>query len=893
MSQVAEHTAPDLKHRIREAQANFDTQFRQGAEVSALIRGRAHFFDGLLSELFHAQDWPATSAHPDDPPTFADSPPLALIAVGGYGRAELHPHSDIDLLLLLDQEPDTATCEALEHFVQRLWDLGLPVGHSVRTVEQCREEAANDVTVMTNLLESRTVAGPERLRLAMSEAIASDKLWSSKAFFQAKLEEQLARHERFDNTENNLEPNVKSSPGGLRDIQMLGWVAKRHFGTSDLEHLIGLGFLTASELLTLLEGRQFLWKVRWGLHTLAGRGEDRLLLDHQPDLATMFGYQDGAMLAVEQLMHDYYRHVLALRELNDVILQHFNEAILRAGEDTRIEPINARFQIRNDYMEVTDPGVFRETPSALLEIFVLMANHQQVQGVRAATIRLIREHLDLIDDSFRNDRRNTELFLALLRSPHHLVSQLTRMRRYGVLGRYLPEFGRIIGQMQHDLFHLYTVDAHTMLLIRNLRRFRHESSRDTYPVAYHCAKAIARPELLYIAGLYHDIAKGRGGDHSELGAIDARAFCERHGLPKADTELVSWLVEAHLLMSATSQRKDIADPEVISEFAREVGDEDNLNYLYALTVADINATNPSLWNSWRAALMRQLYNETRRFLRAGVDRDVDRQDWIGETRDAALSKLIDKGLDRDRILRLWQDTDEDYFLKHDHNEIAWQTEAVTTHDLDRDGPLVLVRDRTGQAEAQEGATQIFLYTRDHPNLFAATVAALDQLNLSVFDARINTSSRNLCFNTYMVLDEHGQAVGDNPRQVQRIQDVLTEVLRQPEDFPDIVKRRIPRKLRHFRVPATVEIHNDQHAAHTELRVVASDRPGLLARLGLIFMEEGISIQNAKIATLGERIDDVFFVTDTQHQPITDRSKLDALRKKICERLDEQAGLYEN
>ena len=870
----------ELRQRIHDAQERFDMRFRQGAEVSSLIRSRALFFDSLISELFHAQDWPLLKG----------TPAVAVIAVGGYGRAELHPHSDIDLLLLLDVDADDATTALVEHLIQLLWDLGLDIGHSVRTVAQCREEAEKDVSVMTNLLESRTIAGPERLRLSMNEAVATDKLWPSKAFFQAKVSEQDERHRRHENTEYNLEPNVKSSPGGLRDIQMLGWVAKRYFGTSDFEHLIGLGFLTASELLSLLEGRQFLWKVRWGLHMLAGRGEDRLLLDYQRSLATLLGYADGdGMLAVEHFMHDYYRHVLALRELNDVILQHFDEAIVRAGEETRIEPVNARFQIHNDYMEVTSADVFREQPSALLEIFLLMANHQAVQGVRASTIRLIREHLELIDDDFRADAHNTDMFMQLLRSPHRLVSQLTRMRRYGVLGRYLPEFGRIIGQMQHDLFHIYTVDAHTMLLIRNLRRFGYPSGRETYPVAYHCVKSIDKLELLYVAGLYHDIAKGRGGDHSELGAVDAEAFCARHGLDEAETELVSWLVQAHLLMSAVAQRKDISDPEVIAEFAREVRTEARLNYLYALTVADINATNPTLWNSWRATLLRQLYNETRRFLRAGVDREVDRQDWIFETRDAALSKLVDKGLDREKILALWKDTDEDYFLKHDHNEIAWQTEAVTEHDLDRQGPLVLVRDRTGQVEAHEGATQIFIFTRDHPNLFAATVAALDQLDLSVFAASIHTSREDLCFNTLMVLDENDRPVGDDPAKIRRIRETLTRVLGQPDQFPVIVKRRLPRTLRHFRIPTEVEIRNDPNTPHTELRVVAADRPGLLARLGLIFMEEGIILQNAKIATLGERIDDVFFVTGGDHEPIIDPHRLESLRRSICERLDEQAG----
>jgi [protein-PII] uridylyltransferase len=866
------------RERLRVAQAAFDAQFRQGAEVAALIRGRASFVDGVLSELFHQQSWPL-----DD----GGHPPLALLAVGGYGRGELHPHSDIDLLLLVEAEPDPSLVDAIERFMQLLWDLGLTIGHSVRSIDACVEEAQRDVTVLTNLIESRTLCGPERLRLRLNEAIATDKLWPSPDFFRAKLDEQKARHRRYENTEYNLEPNVKSGPGGLRDIQMVGWIAKRHFGTSDFEHLIGLGFLTAEELISLIEGRQFLWKVRWGLHLIAGRGEDRLLFDHQLELAKLFAYEDvDGTLAVEQFMHDYYVHVLTLRELNDVILQHFDEVIVRAGEEARIEPINDRFRIRNAYIEVVDPGVFRDRPSALLEVFVLMANRQDIEGVRAATIRAIRASLDLIDDAFRKDPENAALFMALLRSPHRLVSQLTRMRRYGVLGRYLPEFGRVIGRMQHDLFHIYTVDAHTMLLIRNLRRFSFASSKDHFPVAYHCVRRVPKRELLYIAGLYHDIAKGRGGDHSELGAADVESFAERHGLGGDDRALLRWLVLQHLLMSATAQRRDISDPEVIAEFAREVRTEERLNYLYALTVADINATNPKLWNSWRATLLRQLYNETRRFLRRGVEREVDRQDWIGETRAAALSKLVDRGLSRDAVLELWAETDDDYFLRHDHNDIVWQMEAVDQHDLDRDGPLVLARQFTGQIDDFEGATQIFIYTRDHPNLFAATVAALDHLHLSVQDARIHTSARDLCFNTYMVLDEDGRPV-DDPATIAHIQDSLTQVLRDPDRFPDIVRRRIPRSLRHFRIPTQVEVVNDPELPYTELRVIATDRPGLLARLGLIFMEHDIQLQGAKIATLGERIDDVFLITDEDRAPITDETRLEHLRQRICERLDEE------
>jgi [protein-PII] uridylyltransferase len=876
-----------LKARIREAQDAFDARFDAGVDVGLLLRDRARFFDDLLADLWCGLDWPA----PDGAP-----PPAALVAVGGYGRGELHPHSDIDLLLLL---PDDARTDgvlapqleaALQTFLTGLWDLGLDIGHAVRTVADCAEEAERDVTVLTNLLESRTLAGPEALRLHVNEAVAADKLWSSKAFYEAKVAEQDARHRRYDNTEYNLEPNVKSGPGGLRDIQMIAWIARRHFGTSDLEDLIGLGFLTASELIALMEGRQFLWKVRWGLHLVAGRGEDRLLFDHQRELARRFGYQDvDGQLAVEQFMHEYFLHVLALRELNDLVLQHFDEVIVRAGEDAEVVEINDRFRSRARYLEVVDPAVFDETPSALLELFVLMANREDLDGVRATTIRAIREHLDVITDDFRRDPENAAQFMALLRSPHKLVSQLTRMRRYGVLGRYLPEFGNIIGQMQHDLFHIYTVDAHTMLLIRNLRKFWYDESKETFPVAYHCVHAVPKVELLYVAGLYHDIAKGRGGDHSELGAADVEAFGHRHGLPQADIDLLRWLVMRHLLMSSTAQRRDISDPEVIGEFAREVRTEERLDYLYALTVADINATNPTLWNSWRATLLRQLYNETRRFLRHGVDREVDRQDWIGETRAMALDKLEDKGISRESVLALWAETDDDYFLKHDHNEIAWQMEAIDGWDLDANGPRVLVRDVTGQVDDHEGATQIFVYTRDHPNLFAATVAVLDQLDLSVVDARIHTSAQDLVLNTFMVLDPDGRPVGEDDPLAGQVRERLAEVLREPEEFPEIVKRRIPRSLRQFHIPTRVEVGQVEGAPHTELRIVANDRPGLLARIGLIFMEEGIAVQGAKIATLGERIDDVFSITDADGEPITDPARIDALRRTLCEKIDEETG----
>ncbi|MEE4299769.1 MAG: [protein-PII] uridylyltransferase [Pseudomonadales bacterium] len=871
------------RRRIAEAQAALETRFEAGEDVVELVRARARAVDTVLVDLYRNHPWPEL-------PPGALAP--ALLAVGGYGRGELHPHSDIDILVLLDgpTAEDAELREAVAAFVARLWDLGPTIGHAVRTVDDCAIEARRDLTVVTNLMEARTLAGSEALRFAMDEAIALDKCWPAPEFFRAKVEEQDRRYRRYDNTEYNLEPNVKSGPGGLRDLQLVRWIAKRHFGTSRLENLIGHGLLTARELLELNAAEQFLWKVRWGLHVLTGRGEDRLLFDHQRELARRFGYTESdGQLAVERFMHDYYVHVFEVRELSELIRQHFEEVILGEGSSGPVEFVDDRFRIRDAHVEVTSPDVFRRDPSTLLEIFVLMANRPDVEGVRAGTIRAIAEHVWLIDDTFRADRRNAALFMELLRSPHRLVSQLTRMRRYGVLGAYLPEFGRIVGQMQHDLFHIYTVDAHTMLLLRNLRRFRFESSRETFPLAYHTVNAVPKPELLYIAGIYHDIAKGRGGDHSELGAQDVTRFAERHGLPEADTELVRWLVADHLLMSSTAQRRDISDPEVIREFAREVRTEERLDYLYALTAADINATNPKLWNSWRAQLLWTLYNETRRFLRRGVEQEVDRETWIDETRAAAVVKLEREGMKREVLDKLFAEADDDYFLKYDHNDIAWQVRTLDHWDAHRDGPLVRIRRSFREEErAPIGATEIFVYCVDRPHLFAATVAVLDALDLSVLDARIHTGSGQVCFNTFMVLDRDGHPLQDEA-QFERIETELAAALSDPDRQPEIVRRRVPRELRQFTIPTQVQLTNDGSAPYTELRVVAADRPGLLARIGLIFVEQDIQLTGAKIATLGERIDDVFFITDAQGEPITEAQRIEALRCAIAERIDAETG----
>ncbi|MCW8194293.1 [protein-PII] uridylyltransferase [Proteobacteria bacterium 005FR1] len=867
-----------FKDAINAANTQFNRRFQEGEDIRTLVYERALFVDCIVHYAWHQFEWGEDNSH------------VSLLAVGGFGRGELHPHSDIDLLILLDTDETGRYQRSIESFITLLWDIGLEIGQSVRTVEQCLEIARKDITVATNIFESRTIVGPDALRQHLMEKTSPEHMWPADEFFRAKWDEQLKRHDKHNNTEYNLEPNIKNAPGGLRDIQTINWVAKRFFGVRTLRQLEGRGFFTEAEFAILRTGEEFLWKVRYGLHLLAGRPEERLLFDYQRELAKMFGYQDTPeRLAVEQFMHWYYRVVLALGELNDVLMQFLDEAILQKGQSKEVTPINERFQLRDNYIEVTHTKVFKEEPSALLEIFVLMGNNPDIRGPRASTIRLIRENRDRIDDDFRNDQRNQKLFMELLACPYGLFTQLKRMKRYGILGRYLPEFGRVTGQMQHDLFHIYTVDAHTLLVVKNMRLFRHPDAEEMFPVAAHVMKRLPKHELLYIAGLYHDIGKGRGGDHSTLGAVDAREFCERHGLSPRETRLVCWLVEKHLLMSKVSQKQDISDPDVIHNFALEVGDQLHLDYLYALTVADMNATNPDIWNNWRASLLRQLYLETKRALRRGLENTVDKQDVIDETQAAALHKLKRKGFSEDRVRAIWSDMGEDYFLRESHLDIAWHTAAIARHDSD--GPLILIDKTT--APDHEGATQIFIRAKERSNVFAAAATCLDQLNLSIQDARIYHSRSGYTVDTFYVLDQHGSPIGDDPGRLKRIYNSLLEELSLVEDYPSVIHRRTPRQLKHFAMPTRTSINNDISSGYTVLEVISPDRPGLLARIGRIFIEFNVQLQNAKITTLGERVEDIFFITDDEGQPLSDPKLCENLQKEICRQLDEHVEESKN
>ena len=872
-SRISNDISPVVAAReLLKERYNADAEaFRQGADVRALVHSRSGTLDTVLALIWNRY-------------AFAASADISLVAVGGYGRGELHPHSNIDLLILTRSGIEENWQEDLGAFVTLLWDLKLDIGHSVRSIQESMDAAREDVTILTNLLETRTIAGPDNLRDELSHQVYSDAISSDRDYFIAKREEQKQRHAKYGDTEYNLEPNVKGSPGALRDIQTIGWITKRHFGLQNIADLTRFSILTEEEHRILLQGETFLWRLRFGLQLIADRNENRLLFDHQRALAQMLGYKDeGKRLGVELMMQSYYRTVLALAELTDVILQYYDEAILGAGSDDDILPLNKRFQIRNYYIEAVNNQVFAYAPYAIMEIFVLMAQHPEIKGIRATTIRSLRAHRHLIDDAFRSDLAVTSLFMELLRTPHALDQTLSAMKKYNVLGRYLPEFGQIIGQMQHDLFHIYTVDAHTMRVIRNMVRLDSADARNEYPLASRLIHRLPKLETLYIAGLYHDVAKGRGGDHSELGAIDVESFCERHHLSERDTQLASWLVENHLLMSMTAQRKDISDPDIIHGFARAVPSQVHLDYLYVLTVCDISATNPKLWNTWRASLLRQLYIETKRALRRGSETPVDRQEWVRATQSEAREILHAQNMTDEQIDGIWETLDEDYFLQDSTVDIAWQTAAIIRHGDDPD-PLVLIRDTRGGPT--DGYSQIIIYMSDRIDLFAATTAVLEQLNLNIVDARISSSEGPFSISSYIVLDEKGKPLGIDPARKDRVRMRLIEELDDPEDYPDIIHRRTPRQLKHFAFPTEVTFSNDTINQRTVMEVITPDRPGLLARVGQVLLEHRVRLTNAKIATLGERVEDVFFVTDEHGEQISDPAVCQALQQDLCQMLDD-------
>ncbi|THB66558.1 MAG: [protein-PII] uridylyltransferase [Gammaproteobacteria bacterium] len=852
------HLLEAFKSSLKTINALMEKRFAEGEQAELLINEKSRLVDQILTETWGR---------------FINKETLALVAVGGYGRGELHPGSDIDILLLATEEDIEAHKDSIEKFLTFLWDIGMEIGQSVRTVKDCEEQGAHDITVATNLIESRLICGNRNLFEEMLTATSPEKIWSSKEFFEEKLAEQKQRHRKFNDTAYNLEPNIKEGIGGLRDIQMIGWVAKRHFGKSHLSELVELGFLTESEYNDLIDGQNFLWNVRFALHCIGRKHEDRLLFDYQKKIAKQLGYEDTSnMLGVEMFMQKYFRTITQLARLNDMLLQLFEEEILSEGKEEIIK-ISPRFRCVNGYLETTHKNTFKRYKFGLLEIFLLIIQDERIKGIRANTIRQIRDHRYIIDDAFRNDIRAQSLFMEILRQPSGVSHEIIRMHRYGVLGAYIPEFEMITGRMQYDLFHAFTVDTHTLFVVRYLRRFAVDELSHEFPFCSIISNKLPKPELLYIAGLFHDIAKGRGGDHSELGAVDAYNFCKRHHLSEYDCNLVSWLVRNHLLMSMTAQRKDISQPEVIIEFASNVVDKYHLDYLYLLTVADIRATNGNLWNSWRDALLRELYISTNATLRLGAKGIDSEEQLIEETAKTARKKVLALGVHHMKLKSVFKDVPEEYFLRYTPKEIAWQVQGIA-ETAEEQLPLVMI-----ESSGFRGGTELFIYSHDRPNMFALVCSVLDQLRLVVIDARIITSNSHKTFDTYLIANEDNEPVTESTRR-ERIITKIREVINDPKAQPSVSNKHAGRKLKFFHIETVINFKQDENQGHTAIEVFTADKPGLLARIGVAFSKCKLSLKNARIATIGERAEDIFYVTDFENQVITAEEELKKIREML-------------
>ena len=768
---------------------------------------------------------------------------IALVAVGGYARKKLYPRSDIDLLVLLDAEPCDALQQQLHQLIGMLWDIGLEVGHSVRTVAQCIKESA-DITVQTNLLEARLLCGSKEL---FNELCASvQQHLDLRAFYLAKLQEQQRRHARFAEADYNLEPNLKESPGGLRDLQTVTWIARAAGLGTHWSELAQIGLLTPAEARQVARHSALLATLRARLHYLARRHEDRLLFDFQTQLAGQLGIATSTnRRASEHLMQRYYRTRAAVRQFNAIMLQNLHDYLF--GETPVRRTLNDRFRVIGTLLDIRDELLFEHTPEAIFELFLLMERHGELTDLSARTLRALWRAGRRVDAAFRRNPLNRARFMEILRQPHGVLHALRRMNQHGILGRYLPAFGRIVGQMQHDLFHVYTVDEHILMVVRNLRRFAAPEYAHEFPLCSKLMGEFARPEVLYVAGLFHDIAKGRGGDHSQLGKKDARAFCVQHQLGGADTNLIVWLVEHHLTLSATAQKQDLSDPEVIAEFAAKIRNDRYLVALYLLTVADVRGTNPEIWNAWKAKLMEDLFLLARRYLNDGRAADQ-----IGEIRRAAADALNLYALSPDDYQLLWAQLDDSYFLDHDPREIAWHTRLLASR-VNPDAPVVKAR----LSRAGEGM-QVMVYCPDQRALFARICNFFARMNYTIAEAKIHTTRHGYALDSFQIMEAgHGSTA---------YRDIMTyiefELAQQIARAGPVVLAapgRISRQLKHFPIATEVEIKPDNRGMHV-LSLVAGDRPGLLARIALVLDRHNIRLHRAKINTLGSRAEDVFWVS---------------------------------
>lgn len=844
MTGIAKEQLKHWRESLQLARQQIAEAYLAHPQAKALLQQHTRILDQLLKDIWRAYALPAN---------------VSLVAVGGYGRGDMFPHSDIDLLILMPEHSDQQLQTDVESLVGTLWDIGLNIGHSVRTLQECLDEAKLDVTVMTNLLEARWLTGNKSSFKTLMQSLHAEL--DSARFFAEKLREQQIRHAKFHDTAYNLEPNIKESPGGLRDLHMILWIAQSQNLGNDWNGLVHAGLLSRSQASQLKRHERLLQNLRIRLHLMAKRREDRLVFDFQNTLAEQMGYVTTTQKrASEQLMQGFYHSAKAIIIENEVLLKLMHARVNPATEPATV--LDEDFSLSQGLLSAQSPDLFQRKPETILRCFRLLQQHPGITGFSAPLVRALQAAQPLIDRSFRQNAAYKALFLQILQSREGVHRSLRRMNRYGILGRYIPVFGRVIAQMQHDLFHVYTVDEHTLNVLRNLRRFAKEDLRHEFPLCSELFNAFSQPHLLYLAAIFHDIAKGRGGDHSQLGTIDARRFCRKLGLPKADTELVAWLVEAHLKLSSTAQKNDLSDPDVIEAFAQLVGSEYRLTALYLLTVADIRGTSPNVWNAWKAKLLESLFLQTRRVLQQSLNTEAQ----LSLRKQEVLQKLSSFNLKESSVHPLWQAFGEAYFSRFDSDEIAWQSRLLIPHQL-AGKPIVRAR-----LSPKGDGIQVMIYSRDQKEIFARICHFFDSMQYNIVQAKIFTTAHGYALDNFIVLEPDTRQISYNGL-LKHIEQGMTEQLLSAQAIPTPIRGRVSRQVKHMPITTQVSLRplaSQQPGVELQqLDVVANDRPGLLASMAQVFLKHGIELHNAKINTLGNRVEDSFLISACDGLPISD------------------------
>jgi len=823
--------------------------------MRTLLQGLAREADTTLKALWNAAGFP---------------PGFALLAVGGFGRCELFPHSDVDVLVLMpdgtsaDHDPELK--RKVETFIGNCWDSGLEIGSSVRTMSECVAQAETDVTVQTSLLESRLITGDVKLFATFHKRFEATV--DPKAFFVAKTLEMRQRHTKFENTPYSLEPNCKESPGGLRDLQVILWVARAAGLGKRWEDLARTGLATPFEVRQIKRNEALLGLIRARLHVIANRREDRLVFDLQTAVAESFGYQtetneSGRVVArsSEALMKRFYWAAKAVTQLNQILLLNIEERLNPSAHEP--QPINERFLNKAGMIEVASDDLYLRNPHAILETFLLYQTTVGVKGLSARTLRALYNARKVMDGKFRRDPVNHATFRAMLMQHEGITHAMRLMNQTSVLGRYLWVFRKIVGQMQHDLFHVYTVDQHILMVLRNVRRFFIAEHAHEYPFCSQLAAGWDKPYILYIAALFHDIAKGRGGDHSELGAREVRLFCRQHDIEPEDCKLIEFLVHEHLTMSRIAQKEDLSNADIITAFAKRVGNERYLTALYLLTVADIRGTSPKVWNAWKGKLLEDLYRYTLRVLGG---RAPDRDAEIEARKREALVQLALYALPFEAHKRLWETLDVGYFMRHDAGEIAWHTRQLSRHLMNManavDGVQGKAIVRARVSPVGEGL-QVLVYTPDQPDLFARICGYFDQAGFSILDAKIHTARNGYALDTFQVvssmLPEH------NRELISMVESELEHTIEKAGPLPKPSRGRVSRRVKSFPVAPRVDLRPDEKAQRWLLSISASDRVGLLYSVARVLAKHHINLQLAKVTTLGERVEDTFLIYGAELQ----------------------------